>query len=321
MIKKLINSLKLITIIGLAALSVTIFALNTNAEDKFIYVAPEAEIGGNGSFNSPLRNIQRAVNEAAEHDKIVYLKPGTYHENNIKVREDVTVDGMDRNLVTIDGGNPNETVFKMEDDTHLENVTVKNGKRGVLIYENADVLIWNCRIIDNEKDGIKIEKGDIDEDETANIQKTIIANNGWNGIYSQERYFYIGESYIYNNKWEGVEFPEGSEGTIKDTYLKDNDGHGVKVNIDDSKIYIKDCTLRDNDKSGMEVRSRGGEYGFIHLDRKTKFYKNDHNGITQLDDGHNHDEAYWNDRIIMEDGVKFWENEENDIATIVILYE
>ncbi|MBD3299867.1 MAG: DUF1565 domain-containing protein [Candidatus Moranbacteria bacterium] len=291
------------------------FTPQADAKD-YVYAAPNASGEMTGEKKKPFKSIQRAIDAAEKDDKKVILLPGTYYENNIDLWDDVILDGLDKNKVTIIGENEHKAVITMYDDSEIQNLTIRNGKRGVYVAENADVLIWDCRINDNDKDGIKVEEAKIDDKHRLNIQKTIIAYNGWNGIYAKQRNFYLKDNFIYKNGWDGIEFDKNSEGTIKDTKIKENDGLGIRLTIDGSWIYIKDCTIRDNDKSGIEVRSKGGN-GKISLDRKTKLYKNEDYGIVRLNDGTDKDQDYWNDHLKIDSDVRFWDNDKDPVSDII----
>lgn len=246
-------------------------AFKVGAGSKFIYADADYSGKGDGSSSKPFSEIQDAIDEAADRGKDVYVREGEYEEN-LKLWEDVKLYGSDKDEVMIEAEDDDEPVVKMYDDSKIFDVTLKEGKYGVLVNNDSKAYIKDCIIIDNEDDGIFIQEAETDKDEIVEIYDSFIAHNGWNGIYSEERKFSIKRNEIYNNDGDGVEFANDSEGVFEDNLVKDNDGVGLRVFIDESELYIKDNTFRSNNKSGMEVGT-SGQWGKISLDKKINFIK------------------------------------------------
>ena len=94
---------------------------------------PEASSGGDGESYSTIRvpedhdTIQKAV-DAAEPGDLVLIGPGVYHEAVDVATEDLTIRGMDRNEVILDGEFELENGFRMleTDGVAIENMTARN---------------------------------------------------------------------------------------------------------------------------------------------------------------------------------------------------
>jgi hypothetical protein len=296
---------------------VTVVPNSAQAASK-IYVDPSYQGEETGESAKPYTDLQKAIDKADKKNKEVILRPGTYKtKETIRVWPGVTVNGLDRDKVVIDG-TKKKTVIKLYHKSALEHVTVRGGKRGIDVREHAKATIWECKIIDNKKDGIRIKEADVRDQRKVRVLKTIITDNGWNGIYSEKRKFYLEDNEIYDNEGDGIEFASGSHGTIKNTRIKDNEGVGIKLFVDNSKIGIKNCTIRDNDKSGIEVRSNGGD-GWISLNRKTKLYKNDKYGIVRINVGQNYGQNYWDNKLKIDSGVQFWDNDNGPVSHKIVV--
>ncbi|MBD3244545.1 MAG: DUF1565 domain-containing protein [Candidatus Moranbacteria bacterium] len=284
--------------------------------DCKVYVDDDAKGKKDGTKDHPFKSIQKAIDIAKHHDcKNVFIKEGYYKQNNIELWEDIKITSPGRDKVIIDGNDKDEDVIKMYDDTKLQNVTIKGGKNGVEIKGNAKTLIWDSIIKNNKRDGVNIERSEASYEHKVNIHKTKIYNNGWNGIFSEKKRFYLEDNEIYNNGWDGVEFQQGSKGSIKRTTFKDNEGLGLRLTIDKSSITIDDCTFKDNDKSGLEVR-RKDQGGYLKIRNETKFYKNDKYGIVRLVE-EEIIQNKWDDSVKINSDTKFWDNDYGDISHLI----
>ena len=62
---------------------------------------------------------------------------------------------------------------------------------------------------------------------------------------------------IVNNDGDGIGIMPGSKAWIAGNNLKDNDGSGMRINIDGSEIWTKNNTYRENKREGIEINSFG----------------------------------------------------------------
>lgn len=276
------------------------------ASDDFVFVKAGYSGKEDGSYSKPFNKIQEAIDEARDQDKDVFIRKGKYKEN-IEIWEDVEVHGSGMDKVEIIAEDDDEPVVTMNDDTYLKEVTVKEGEYGILVEDDAKVQIRKVRVFDNEKDGIKAEKGETSNEYLVEIYECLIGYNEWNGIYMEERKSSIKDNEIFENEKDGVELEDDSEAILENNRIKDNDGVGLRLTIDESEIYLKDNTFRDNDKSGLEIRAEGEE-GIVKVYDESKFYKNDKYGIVRLQEAP-FTADQWNRSFIVDSDTIFWDNE------------
>ena len=299
-------------------LSVIFLTLQATAGGDYVYVDADYDGGDeDGSSSHPYTEIQDAVDEARDEGKDVYVRSGEYEEN-IKLWEDVELHGKGKYDVTIKADDDDEPVIKMYDDSKVYDLTVKDGQYGILVNDGAKAFIYNCIVRDNDDDGIYIESADTDNDHKVEIYESLIYNNGWNGIYSEERKFSIKNNEILENDGDGVEFKKGSEGVFEDNKVKDNDGVGLRLTIDKSEIYVKDNTFRSNDKRGAEVDAEG-TMGHIQFNYKNKFYENDGYGIVRVEKAP-FSADQWNNSLEIQAGINYWSNGDSDVSHFIRVY-
>ncbi len=287
------------------------------ASSSFIYVDTNYSGTEEGSSSKPYIKIQKAIDKAKNENKNVYIRSGKYKEN-LKLWKGVELVGKDRDKVEIKAKDDNDPVIKMYDNTEIHHLTVKKGQYGVLINNDSKAHIGNCRIIDNKDDGVFVEEASTKDEKIVEIYDSIIAHNGWDGIYSEKRKISIKNNEIFNNDKDGIAIGKGSKGVIEGNRVKDNDGVGLRITIDGSELYIKNNTFRDNNKSGLEVGSEGVE-GLIDLNHKNKFYKNDKYGIVKVGRA-NFSAEQWNKSFKIDGNIKYWDNVWGNISHIIRVY-
>lgn len=314
------NKYSLKFLIGLAVVLVSVVSWMTfgvEAGSNFVYVDANYSGTEEGSSDKPYTKIQKAIDKAKNKNRDVYIRSGKYKEN-LKLWDGVELVGKSRDKVEIKAKDDDEPVIKMYDDTKIQNLTIKKGQYGVLVNDGSKAYIGDCRIIDNKDDGIFAEKADTKNDEILEIYNNIIAYNGWDGIYAEERKISVKNNEIFENDKDGVEFKKGAEGVFEGNRVKDNNGVGLRLTIDKSDLYIKDNTFRKNDKSGLEVGSEGTE-GLIDLNRKNKFYENDHYGIVRLNRA-NFSGDQWNQSLKIDGNIQYWDNIWGNVSHIIRVY-
>jgi parallel beta-helix repeat protein len=306
---------KIISVILASAVILAVTPLNLDAK-SYLYVDDDAEGEMDGSYGKPYKKIQDALDKAAKDDKYVSIRKGIYREN-IEIWEDLKVYGVDRDDVVITAKNDDEPTVIMHDDTTLGKVTVKDGERGILVEEGDGAVISDCKIVDNDKDGIKAEKADRKEKDQLEVYDCYIADNGWNGIYAESRKSNIKDNKIYFNDRDGIELEDDSEASIEDNRLKENGGDGLKITIDWSEIWIEDNTFYNNDREGLEIRSSHQKEGEIGV-KENKFYKNDRWGVARIEKEPFCD-SQWDSSVYFDKNI-FSENKQGEISSVINVY-
>lgn len=303
-----------IAVVAVALIGVTLgFAPHALQAKSAIYADASAKGDMNGSAEKPFDKIQNAIDKAAKEDKNVIVRKGTYVEN-IVVKEDVEVNGEDQDKVVIIAKDKKNPTVILQDDTEIRKVTIKDGEYGVVVERNAHAVVDKCDIKNNKKDGIKIkESKSTDKKYQFELYHSSIEDNGWNGIYAEERKTVIMDNDIIGNNKEGVELEKGSVTWMEDNNIRDNKRNGLKITIDGSKIFTKDNTYNSNDDSGVEITAKG-KTGVVTLE-KSKFYNNDDFGIERVNKG-GFSAKQWQTSVTVKDP-KFSKNADGTISAIL----
>ena len=238
----------------------------TFASTKNIYVDTDTSGSEDGSSANPYKTIKEALKHAKSGTE-VHVAEGPYQEN-IEIPSGVKIFGSNKNDVIVKGKNDDDPVIKMHDGTEIVKITVKKGGIGVRIDEGDKASIVECVIKDNKKEGVKIESAAVNDSHKAVISDSTIKENGRDGIFSEKRRLIIIDNEITDNYSDGVGIMPGFKGNS----IKDNDGSGMRINIDGSEIWTKSNTFRENDREGIEIDSFGGT-GRIDIN-KSKFWGN-----------------------------------------------
>lgn len=306
-----------LAIVTIASIMLSIVLVPTAIEAKSsIYVDVNAHGEMDGSSSKPFNKIQDAIDKAAKKKKDVTIRRGTYIEN-ITIKEDVEVNGDDKNDVIIIARDKNEPVVKMEDDAVLRKVTVKDGEQGVQVKESAHATIDKCIIKDNDRDGIKALKADVDDAHKLEIYNSKIENNGLDGIFAEKRKISISNNEVIDNDKDGIELAEGTKGYLGDNSIRKNGGDGIKFHLDGSDIWTKDNTYNDNKREGVEVRAHG-KTGRIAL-TESKFYNNNRFGIAKVETAPFSDQD-WNKGLILDTKNEKYNNRDGFVSDFIRAY-
>ncbi len=247
---------------------------------KTIYVDKDASGDQTGSASHPYKSISKALKNADEGD-VVRIKGGEYKEN-ITIPKEVKVVSSkgDRDKVTIKADNNDQPTIVMKHGSELESVTVKGGRYGIRIAEDAKAHIYDVTVKDSSRDGIHIDAAKTDKKHRVIIDKTTVKNNARAGVYSEKRDIVIVNSDIISNGSDGIDFAAGTEAWFEDSRFNSNKGSGMKLVIDGSSIWGKKNSIRYNGREGVEVNAYGaaGDVGF----KRTAFIDNGHYGVSKV---------------------------------------
>jgi hypothetical protein len=247
---------------------------------KTIYVDKDASGDQTGSSAHPYKSISKALKNADEGD-VVCIKGGEYKEN-ITIPKEVKVVSSkgDRDKVTIKADNGDQPTIVMKHGSELESVTVKGGRHGIRIAEDAKAHIYDVTVKGSSRDGIHIDAAKTDKKHRVIIDKTTVKGNVRAGIYSEKRDIVIVNSDIIENGSDGIDFAAGTEAWFEGSRFSNNKGSGMKLVIDGSSIWSKKNSIRYNGREGVEVNGYGaaGDVGF----KKASFIGNGHYGISKV---------------------------------------
>lgn len=284
----------------IAAIIIVPFLGFTKSGDK-IYVNEDASGTQDGSSKHPYKTIWQGLDKADKGDKVIVAK-GTYKER-ITIPKGVELSGAGKGKTIIKSSDRHDDpVINMKDDTKIWGVTVKEGRIGIYVRENANVEINEVEVRDNRREGILIEKGERTDKEKVSIVKSDIKENGWSGIYSKKRKLVIIESDIKNNNRNGIVLESGVRAWIDDNSVSENKESGMMANLDGADITVASKnTFRKNGKEGIEVSSYGAAGSIIV--KKSRFFENGHYGVARISRVANIPASRWNGLVVQSDNV------------------
>lgn len=304
----------LVAIIAVILIALPMFAFSSRTHK--IYVDNNASGTQDGSKDHPYKTISKAISESDGKTEI-HVDSGIYKEN-ITLKSDMKLFGEDKNDTIIEAASDGDSVVTMRDDTVINKVTIRGGTNGIKVREKASAEIIKCVIMDNDRDGIKIESDGTSDSRKVSISKNTLKDNGWNGIYAGRRNLSIMDNDIYKNSKDGVEVAKGSKAWISGNTIKDNRGSGMKLTIDGSDIWTKSNDLRNNKREGLEVNFSGAA-GKINL-AKSKFRSNGRYGIARVQDFpiNANSANLWKRYLIFDNANQFYKNDGGDISVIIV---
>lgn len=266
------KNLKKIQVIGTVALllAISLPLLTFAGKKQQIFVNAKASAHGDGTAAKPFKSIGAALEKADKNTNVIVL-PGYYVEN-IEIPKDVAVYGASADSVIIKAKNSDKTVVTMQSRTKIDKVTIEGGRIGIEVEENARVSIMESVIKDNDRDGIRIKDGDIDEDHRVNITNNRIRNNGRSGVYAEERRIVLMDNVIESNEKDGIAFANKVSAYLEDNTMKFNGGSGMAIKFDGADIWTKNNLIKGNDREGVEINGYGG-WGRVDL-KKNKIIDN-----------------------------------------------
>jgi hypothetical protein len=248
---------------------------------KTIYVDGGAsKSGATGSSAHPYRTISQALDHAHEGD-VVRVKSGTYKEN-ITIPKEVKVmgDKGKRDKVIIKADNDDQPTIVMKHGSELNAVTVKGGRHGIRVVEDAKAHIYDVTVKESSRDGIHIDAAKTDKKHRVLIDTVAVNDNARAGIFSEKRFVVIINSDVLRNGSDGIDLAAGTEAWFENSRFNNNKGSGMKLVIDGSSIWSKKNSIRYNGREGVEVNAYGaaGDIGF----KKASFIGNGHYGVSKM---------------------------------------
>lgn len=194
----------------------------------------KAQIRVNRTVN-PGDSIQQAINEANEND-IIFVSPGTYHEQSIIVNKTLTIVGTDVETCIVDGDGTNAAIFVVRaNGVKIMNLTVQNtyteAGYGISADGFSNIIISNC-IIRNCYIAVRLANCTYCE-----IARNIVKDNYYTGIYL---HFYSSYNIIFGNVIQnntaGLLFESGTtqNKVFQNNFINNSNhyaGFGVQTNF------------------------------------------------------------------------------------------
>ena len=213
-------------------------------------------------------SIQKAIDEAAEHDTVFILQ-GIYKENII-LKDNIAVIGQNAEKTVI-RGNGSKPVVEGANFCLLKNVTIEKGGTGILC-KNINQVIEHVIVRNNKNTGIHCLIS------LPDIKNNLIYNNRWSGIYCElianAQRASINHNLIANNGYSGIMLANRSEVLIENNIFLSNKQYGIFVNEDSkrSRIVFNDFFDNRSPYNSFAVANESNimkDPGFSLLDRTT----------------------------------------------------
>lgn len=256
--------------------------LATGDSYKELYVDQDASGTQDGSKDHPFETISQALDLVEDNDGTkIYVAEGEYKEN-INIPEDAQIIGSGSSETIIEADDDDDAVVYMEHGTKLSDVTIKNGKQGIVVKKKARAEILNVMVRDNDKEGILVLSADSrDERYELTLSKSEVRNNEWSGLYIEgERKAVIVDSSFSDNDGNGIAVSDSVELWLEDSSMKKNGKSGIVTTLDHSNISIIDCDIKENHREGLELNAYGSK-GYAKIDN-VNFLDNDRYGIARV---------------------------------------
>lgn len=278
-VRNIVAKYKVLFVAVLVVFSLPFFAIGGSYNE--LYVDADASGKEDGSKDYPFDTISEAVALVDDNDGTrIYVAEGEY-EDNFNIPEDAQVIGAGQDKTIIKADDDDEAVVFMEHGTKLFDVTVKDGKQGILIKKDSRAEVNGVISKDNEDEGIFIEgAGTHKERFSARIIKSTIKDNGRSGIYGQDREIVVVDSVIKDNDGNGITLGKKTKLWLEDTHIYNNDKSGLSYTLDKSDVFVIDAEFEDNGREGVEINSYGEE-GYTKIDN-TKFEDNGRYGVARV---------------------------------------
>ncbi|MFA4817304.1 MAG: right-handed parallel beta-helix repeat-containing protein [Parcubacteria group bacterium] len=304
----------LIALVAVFLIALPMFAFSSRTHK--IYVDNDASGTQDGSKSHPYKTISKAISEANGKTEI-HVDNGIYKEN-ITLKSNMELYGENKNNTIIEANEDGDSVVTMKDDTVINKVTIKGGTNGIKIREKASAEIIKCVIMDNDRDGIRVESDGTGDSRKVSISENTIKDNGWAGIYAGRRNLSIMDNDIYANNKDGIDIAKGSKAWISGNTIKDNRGSGMKLAIDGSDIWTKSNDLRNNKREGLEV-SFSGAAGKVNI-AKSKIRSNGRYGIARVQDFpiNANSENLWKRYLTFDNANEFYKNDGGNISVVIV---
>jgi len=167
--KEVVKTSLMMVVMLLLIVMVSRASINVTADDSGVIRVPV-------DYSS----IQEAIDAASPGD-IIFVLAGTYNEH-IVINKSIKLIGADKTATIIDGGGTGKAITVLANNTLIDGFTIRNAERGIQIDGAGNITISNNIIVGNDV-GIYLIGSPLVNSSNF-IVKNIIANNGYNAIYS-----------------------------------------------------------------------------------------------------------------------------------------
>lgn len=223
--------------------------------------ATDVTVGCAGGIGGQFSSINDALNSLDQFGPHTIMVSGTCTENLfIHDRNGITIFAAVGQTATVaNAANPPNLVIQFFRARRmlLIGLTVQGGSGGVLVNEDSDAIIQNCKMQANSGDGFGVQEG-----ASAGIENSIFQNNGGNGVTA------------------------GANATLTlatspQQRIQIRNNHSAGINVDGSFLQINFGTVTIENNGGPGMVATGGRL-LIFGDNPTtsgNLYQNNHDGV------------------------------------------
>jgi len=198
--------------------------------------------------------IQEAIDAASEGDTI-NAAAGSYSENVLISKDNITLQGAGAANTVIDGGGEDVIVIQGGKAVTIKTLTVRSGNTGIIARRGATFEVRDILVQDCSTKGIQV-----DENSTARIADSKVMRNGDDGIlvFRNSSVTILGMVESSNNTRFGFHFLNTSNGFFYGATITANDNgrHGIMVSQSSSLTsQSSTVTVKNNTNDGVCVLS------------------------------------------------------------------
>jgi hypothetical protein len=228
------------------ASSITVSAATIYVDDL------DADIRGTGSISEPFRNLQIALDQAAQGDTVI-IRPGRYVSQAYAYPESlcgncenhITPVKASRGFLVADKG---LTIIGSGVDS---TILVTSAGYGVLFQRSYDSRLTNLQITGGvrDPDGMATDAAVVVKWGRVTIENCLLADNtnrpesvvvGIGGVMGREgAELFILNNRIENNTWDGVALYRGATAYIADNIINGGRGAGIGITWDASAVVVR----------------------------------------------------------------------------------
>ncbi len=191
-------------------------------------------------------SIQQAVDKAVPGD-LILVEPGTYNEEVEIDVDDITIRGMDRNGVVLDGSDTLRNGFKVTSDgVSIENLTVHSYRLNGVIFTGSGAV---GHFEEEYRDAPQVsDDGTVPHLERFRVAHVTTYNNGLYGIYAfQSRNGVVVDSYASGHPDSGLYVGQCDPcNTVVDGVTMENNAIGYYGTNASGDVYVVRSTFRGN---------------------------------------------------------------------------
>lgn len=223
------------------------------------FVSPSGKDGNRGTQASPWRTLEKALNSAPSGSTIV-LRGGTYHEGDLRLTKKLTLQPYRQERVWLDGGqrfdqalragkNSSSSVIRGIGFQHYTEEGLHVGK------PSSHITLQNNIFTENADAGLGIQGTN------AIVRDNTFSNNGQRGLYgSYADRTLVEDNLITGNNvrhfatdWAaaGAKFIRTDSLILRDNVVKNNQSHGLWVDLSSTNTTIVRNSVLDNQNDGI----------------------------------------------------------------------